>query len=52
MVWSEHIPCFLCRALQDYYHESTHKECAVDHLISLVRSAVMEDTIVGVVLVA
>ena len=52
MVRSEHVPGLLGSALQDYYHESTHKECAVDHLISLVRSAVVEDTIVGVVLVA
>lgn len=52
VVRSEHVPCLLGRALQDYYHESTHQECAIDHLVSLVRGTVVEDTIVGVVFVA
>jgi hypothetical protein len=52
VVGSEHVPCLLGGALQNDYHESTHQECAIDHLVSLVGGTVVKDTIVGVVLVA
>ena len=52
MVRSEHVIGLLCLALEYDNHECTHEKSAIDHLISLVRSAVVEDTIVGVVLVA
>ena len=52
MIRSEHIPCFLRRALENDDHEGTHEECPVDHLVRLVRRAVVEDTIVRVVLVS
>ena len=52
MVGTEHVPGLLRRAFQDDYHESTHEERPIDHLVRLIGSAIMEDTIVGVVLVA
>jgi len=52
VVGSEHVPCLLGGALQNDYHESTHQECAIDHLVSLVGGTIVKDTIVGVVLVA
>jgi len=51
MVWAEHVPRLFRSALQNYYHKGTHEECPIDHLIGLVGSAVVEDPIVGVVLV-
>lgn len=52
MVWSEHVPCFFGRALQNNNHEGTHKECTIDHFVCLFRRAVVEDPIIGVVFVA
>ena len=52
MVGTEHVVCLLGRALEDDYHEGTHEEGPIYHLVCLVRSAVVEDSIVGVILVA
>ena len=52
VVRSEHIPGFFGCALQDYYHESTHQECPIDHFIGLVGSAVVEDSVIRIVFVS
>ena len=52
MIWTEHIPSFFCCALQNYYHKGTHKKCSINHLVSLVWGAIVEDSVVWIVLVA
>jgi len=52
VVRSEHIPGFFGCAIQDYYHESTHQECSIDHFVSLVGGAVVEYSIIRIVLVS
>ena len=51
MIRSEHVIGLLCLTLEYDNHESTHKKSAVDHLISLVRGAIVEDQIVRVVFI-
>ena len=52
VVGAEHVPGLLGGAFQDDDHEGTHEECPIYHFVRLVRSAIMEDSIVGVILVA
>ena len=36
VIWPEHVPSLFCSAFQNYYHEGTHKESSIDHLVCLV----------------
>jgi len=51
MVRPEHVVCFFSSALEDDYHESTHQERSVYHLVGLFRRAVMENAVRSIVLV-
>jgi len=51
VIRSEHAIGLLGCTLEDYYHEGAHKERTVHHLVRLVRSAVVEDTVAFVVIV-
>ena len=52
MVWTEHVPCLLCRAFQNNYHERSHQESAINHLISFLSGTVVEDAVIGIILVS
>lgn len=51
VVGSKHIPSLLRRAFQNNDHESTHQKCSIDHLISLVTGAIMENPIIRIILI-
>ena len=52
VVGLQNLICLLRRTLEDNDHEAAHKESTVDHLVWLLGCAVMEDTILLVVLVS
>jgi hypothetical protein len=52
VVRSEHVPGLLGSALQDYYHEGAHQEGSIDHFVCLVRGAVVENAVIGIVLIS
>lgn len=51
VIWPKHIPRLLSRALQDDYHESTHQKSTVNHLVSFVTGAIVENPIIRIVLI-
>lgn len=52
MIWTEHILCFFCRALQNDNHECSHEESSIDHFVWLLGSAIVEDAVIGIVFVS
>ena len=51
VVWTERLPCLVCRLAQDYDHEGAHQECRVT-LLSVVQARVVIYFVVLVLLVA